>query len=84
MNFRAIFTNVNNSILAIKIRHFTVFFFFLFINVAFSQQGKSDVAFNTYDDGLQGDGFDGTVRTVALQTDGKLIVGGDFLILMGL
>ncbi|RTY88114.1 T9SS sorting signal type C domain-containing protein [Flavobacterium sp. RSP15] len=78
MNFRAIFTNVNNSILAIKIRHFTVFFFFLFINVAFSQQGKSDVAFNTYDDGLQGDGFDGTVRTVALQTDGKLIVGGDF------
>ncbi|RTY96175.1 T9SS sorting signal type C domain-containing protein [Flavobacterium sp. GSP27] len=79
MNFRRAQANAGNSILDIKIRHFTIFFFFLFINVAFSQQGKSDVAFNTYDDGLQGDGFDGTIRTVVLQTDGKLIVGGDFL-----
>ncbi|WP_244199295.1 T9SS sorting signal type C domain-containing protein [Flavobacterium psychrolimnae] len=47
--------------------------------MAHSQQGKSDATFNIYDDGLQGDGFDGTVRTVALQTDGKLIVGGEFL-----
>ncbi|MFV5690516.1 T9SS sorting signal type C domain-containing protein [Flavobacterium sp. LT1R49] len=45
----------------------------------YSQQGKVDLAFNTFDDGLQGDGFDNTVRTVSLQTDGKLIVGGDFL-----
>ena len=78
MNFRAIFAKASNSILDLKISYFTVLFIFLFINVAFSQQGKSDVTFNTYDDGLLGDGFDGTVRTVALQTDGKLIVGGDF------
>ncbi|MFV5694406.1 T9SS sorting signal type C domain-containing protein [Flavobacterium sp. LB3P122] len=45
----------------------------------YSQQGKVDLTFNTFDDGLQGDGFDNTVRTVSLQTDGKLIVGGDFL-----
>jgi hypothetical protein len=35
--------------------------------------------FNTADDGLQGDGFDSTVRTLALQSDGSLIVGGDFI-----
>ena len=28
----------------------------------FSQQGKVDPTFNTYDDGLLGDGFDNTVR----------------------
>ena len=54
-------------------------FLYSTLNLAYSQQGKVDVAFNTYDDGLQGDGFDGTVRTTALQDDGKLIVGGDFL-----
>ena len=45
----------------------------------FSQQGKVDSTFNTYDDGLLGDGFDNTVRTLSVQDDGKLIVGGDFL-----
>ena len=45
----------------------------------FSQQGKVDPTFNTYDDGLLGDGFDNTVRTLSVQDDGKLIVGGDFL-----
>ncbi|TDE06043.1 T9SS sorting signal type C domain-containing protein [Flavobacterium sandaracinum] len=54
-------------------------FLYSTLNLAYSQQGKVDAAFNTYDDGLQGDGFDGTVRTTALQADGKLIVGGDFL-----
>ena len=49
------------------------------LNTVCSQQGKLDDTFNTFDDGLQGDGFDATVRTVSLQTDGKLIVGGDFL-----
>ena len=78
MNFRAIFANASNSILDLKISYSTLLFIFLFINVAFSQQGKSDVTFNTYDDGLLGDGFDGTVRTVSVQTDGKLIVGGEF------
>ncbi|MFV8388797.1 T9SS sorting signal type C domain-containing protein [Flavobacterium sp. LB1P71] len=60
--------------------HFSVIFLSLFfLSSIYSQQGKVDVAFNTFDDGLQGDGFDNTVRTVSLQTDGKLIVGGDFL-----
>lgn len=59
--------------------YFVIIFIFLSPNPAYSQQGKLDPAFNTFDDGLQGDGFDATVRTVSLQTDGKLIVGGDFL-----
>jgi hypothetical protein len=41
-----------------------------------AQQGVIDTTFNTADDGLQGDGFDDIVRTVALQSDGDLIVGG--------
>lgn len=51
----------------------------MFLNQGYSQQGKLDATFNVYDDGLQGDGFDNYVRTVSLQTDGKLIVGGDYL-----
>jgi hypothetical protein len=34
---------------------------------------KVSVRFNTDDDGLQGDGFDSTVRTLALQSDGSLM-----------
>ena len=52
---------------------------FLLQNKTYSQQGKSDATFNVYDDGLQGDGFDNTVRTVSVQSDSKLIVGGDYL-----
>lgn len=52
--------------------------FFLLGSVS-AQQGILDSTFNTLDDGLQGDGFDNTVRAVALQTDGKLIVGGEYL-----
>jgi uncharacterized delta-60 repeat protein len=48
-----------------------------------AQQGLLDNTFNTADDGLQGDGFDNTVRTVALQADGDLIVGGDYLYFNG-
>lgn len=59
--------------------YFAILFGLLFHNKAYSQQGKSDATFNVYDDGLQGDGFDNTVRTVSLQTDSKLIVGGDYL-----
>jgi uncharacterized delta-60 repeat protein len=44
-----------------------------------AQQGLNDFTFNSFDDGLQGDGFDAIVRTVTLQSDGNLIVGGDFL-----
>ncbi|MEM8521192.1 T9SS sorting signal type C domain-containing protein [Flavobacterium sp. PL12] len=58
---------------------YSVFLLFFFItNITYSQEGKADATFNTYDDGLLGDGFDGTVRTVTLQSDGKLIVGGEF------
>lgn len=49
-----------------------------------AQQGVLDVTFNTVDDGLQGDGFDNIVRTVALQADGDLIVEGDYLYFNGI
>lgn len=49
-----------------------------------SQQGKVDVTFNTVDDGSIGDGFDNTVRTLSLQPDQNLIVGGDYLNLNGI
>ncbi len=55
-----------------------VLFFFLSC-FGYSQEVQLDPKFNSYDDGLLGDGFDGTVRTLSLQTDGKLIVGGEFL-----
>jgi hypothetical protein len=42
---------------------------------------RVDTTFNTDDDGLKEMVFD-TVRTLALQSDGDLIVGGDFYILM--
>jgi uncharacterized delta-60 repeat protein len=65
--------------LKIILVYFAIVFGLLFQNKAYSQQGKSDATFNVYDDGLQGDGFDNTVRTVSLQADSKLIVGGDYL-----
>ena len=46
---------------------------------SYAQQGKLDTTFNTHDDGLNGDGFNNTVRTLSIQADGNLIVGGDFL-----
>lgn len=57
-----------------------------FINKAdlYAQQGKVDKNFNVRDDGTIGDGFDNTVRTLFLQSDEKLIVGGDFLTLNGI
>lgn len=48
-----------------------------------AQQGKVDSSFNVFDDGQIGDGFDGAVRTLLLQRDGNLIVGGDYLSLNG-
>ena len=60
-------------------------FFLPIINVELSaQQGKVDVTFNALDDGLNGDGFDNTVRTLSLQADQNLIVGGDYLNLNGI
>ncbi|MHC0446628.1 T9SS sorting signal type C domain-containing protein [Flavobacterium sp. 3-218] len=48
-----------------------------------AQQGKLDPTFNTLDDGQNGDGFNGAVRTLLLQKNGNLIVGGDYLSLNG-
>jgi uncharacterized delta-60 repeat protein len=62
-----------------KILVVVVYAFCLFSKSTQAQQGKIDPTFNTYDDGLMGAGFDNTVRAVALQADGNLIVGGDFL-----
>jgi uncharacterized delta-60 repeat protein len=50
----------------------------------YAQQGKVDTSFNTFDDGSIGDGFDNPVRTLFLQDDQNLIVGGDYLNLNGI
>lgn len=50
----------------------------------YAQQGKVDITFNTFDNGLSGDGFDNTVRTLSLQSNENLIVGGDYLSLNGI
>lgn len=52
--------------------------------VTLAQQGKIDVTFNTLDDGLKGDGFDNTVRTLFMQSDENLIVGGDYSSINGI
>jgi len=63
----------------------TFLFVLSFINGdLWAQQGKVDVTFNTLDDGLNGDGFDNIVRTLLVQPDQHLIVGGDFLNLNGI
>ena len=62
-----------------KLLCFVVVFSLAIFNPASGQEGRVDATFNTYDDGLLGDGFDNTVRTVSIQSDGKLIVGGDYL-----
>ncbi len=51
---------------------------FIFL-VGYCQEVQVDPKFNSFDDGQLGDGFDATVRTLSLQKDGKLIVGGEFL-----
>lgn len=58
-------------------------FSLLFPSCVFSQQGKVDITFNTVDGGLKGDGFDGTVHTLFLQPDQKLLVGGEYTTLNG-
>lgn len=70
--------NYNSSNSWVK-NGFLVLFVILFTNTVYPQQGKIDPTFNTYDDGLLGDGFDNTVRTLSIQGDEKLIVGGDYL-----
>jgi hypothetical protein len=58
----------------VKLRSYLLLMCFLSGSMM-AQQGVLDTTFNTADDGLQGDGFDDIVRTVAL-SDGDLIVGG--------
>ncbi|WP_232758872.1 delta-60 repeat domain-containing protein [Flavobacterium sp. ALD4] len=67
-----------------KLRCYLLLICFLFLGSIMAQQGVLDVTFNTVDDGLQGDGFDNIVRTVALQADGDLIVEGDYLYFNGI
>lgn len=63
----------------------TFLFVLSFINGnVLAQQGKVDVTFNTLDDGLNGDGFDNIIRTLSVQPNQHLIVGGDFLNLNGI
>lgn len=53
-------------------------------NILIAQQGKLDNTFNTIDDGSKGDGFNAIVRTLFLQPDNNLIVGGDYSSLNGI
>ncbi|MCD9576010.1 T9SS sorting signal type C domain-containing protein [Flavobacterium soyae] len=55
-----------------------------FTNILIAQQGKVDNTFNTIDDGSKGDGFNATVRTLFLQSDNNLIVGGEYTSLHGI
>ena len=57
----------------------SIIIFFTLSNTNNAQQGKLDKTFNTYDDGSNGDGFDNAIRTLSMQMNGNLIVGGDFL-----
>ena len=67
-----------------KLFYLFIFAFFFSGNpYLFAQQGKVDNTFNTFDDGTKGDGFNDPVRTLLLQRDGNLIVGGDYLSLNG-
>lgn len=78
---------INNLILPILIKNLIfplVFLCFISKTKIFAQQAKVDVTFNTPDDGSIGDGFDNTVRTLFLQSDQNLIVGGDYLNLNGI
>jgi uncharacterized delta-60 repeat protein len=56
-----------------------VFLCILFLtNLLWSQPGSLDVSFNPQDNGTFGDGANGPVTTTAIQSDGKIIIGGDF------
>lgn len=86
-NFRLILTNSFNRKFFILNKKILLFLILIncFYNVELkAQQGKVDLTFNTLDDGQNGDGFDNTVRTLVLQPDQNLIVGGDYLSLNGI
>ena len=59
-------------------RYYFWYVLFFWIGCLYAQQGKLDEKFNVIDNGLLGDGFDATVQALLVQSDNKLIVGGNF------
>lgn len=58
---------------------FLLSFFLFFIGYGIAQPGSNDSTFNTTDLGFgNGDGFNNTVFSTAVQSDDKVIVGGTF------
>jgi uncharacterized delta-60 repeat protein len=48
--------------------------------LTYAQPGANDPTFNTFDDGTFGSGygFDGSVKATVIESDGKIVAGGDF------
>ncbi|MEJ5263988.1 MAG: T9SS type A sorting domain-containing protein [Bacteroidales bacterium] len=66
---------MKNKILLLAILFFTAFVFRAYPQVA----GDIDTTFNPTDEGFDsGDGANDAIRTIAIQSDGKIIIGGDF------
>ena len=57
-----------------------IFVLNLYLSSTFAQDGSNDLSFNVMDDCSNQDvsGFNSTVKTLAVQPDGKIIVGGFF------
>jgi len=62
------------------IRFLSAMLFFAMANIVPAQTGSNDPTFNTFDNGDFGNGigFDWKINSTAIQTDGKIIVGGSF------
>ncbi|MBZ4035595.1 T9SS sorting signal type C domain-containing protein [Flavobacterium sp. 17A] len=67
-----------------KLPYLLILILFSLQAIVFAQQGKVDNSFNVVDNGENGDGFNSTVRTLLIQRNGNLIVGGDYLSLNGI
>jgi uncharacterized delta-60 repeat protein len=60
-------------------KNFILLCFILIITRAFSQSGTNDPTFNPTDRGFGfGDGANGATYTTAIQSDGKIVIGGNF------
>ncbi len=58
-------------------KNFILLCFILLVTRAFSQAGSNDTTFNPTDRGFGfGDGPNFTVKATAIQSDGKIIIGG--------
>jgi len=64
-----------------KLTSFLIFICLSFISNIFSQSGLLDQSFNVLDDCKYGDGslFNSAINATAVQTDGKILVGGGFI-----